>query len=230
MPEPTSGSLRRQPQPTPKELLMHLILERGYRPGDPLPTEAELSAELNLGRSSVREGMRALESLGIVRARQGVGSTLEETSLDGFTDGILFWSRMRRRDGSGSLRAITEVREALETGLIRAAVAAATEESIATMRECVDRMRAAAAGGEYAPDADTAFHRALYAPLDNWILDSLIVAFWKVHALAADTEDGPLGTPAEIADIHVGIVEAIETQDVDAARAAMLRHFHLPVL
>src|ERR1043165_8103099 len=60
--------------------LIALITERHLKPGDRLPPERELSAEMGVSRSSLREALRALAMLGVAEMRQGDGTYL--TALD----------------------------------------------------------------------------------------------------------------------------------------------------
>src|SRR4028119_312474 len=57
------------------------IREGRYRAGDRLPTERELAEQLGVGRTSVREGLRFLEKLGILEIRQGTGTVVRSLSL-----------------------------------------------------------------------------------------------------------------------------------------------------
>lgn len=45
-------------------------------PGDKLPSERELSEQLQAGRSSIREALRAMELLGLIETRHGEGTFL----------------------------------------------------------------------------------------------------------------------------------------------------------
>ncbi len=56
-----------------RDYIKQYILDRKLKPGDPLPPEGQLAQELGVGRSSVREAVKALQSLGIIEARQGNG-------------------------------------------------------------------------------------------------------------------------------------------------------------
>ncbi len=49
------------------------ILDHGLSAGDPLPSETQLAQELGVGRSSAREAIKALQSLGVVEVRHGEG-------------------------------------------------------------------------------------------------------------------------------------------------------------
>lgn len=56
------------------EKIREIIQERNLQPGDRLPSERELTDLLNVGRSSVREALRAMELLGLIETRRGEGT------------------------------------------------------------------------------------------------------------------------------------------------------------
>ena len=58
--------------------LREMISNDGLQPGDKIPSERELSERLNVGRSSVREALRALELLGLIETRRGEGTFLRD--------------------------------------------------------------------------------------------------------------------------------------------------------
>ncbi len=58
--------------------LRSMIQEDGLKPGDKLPSERELTDRLNVGRSSVREALRALELLGLIETRRGEGTFIRD--------------------------------------------------------------------------------------------------------------------------------------------------------
>jgi DNA-binding FadR family transcriptional regulator len=55
-----------------------MIEHDGLKPGDRLPSERELSERLGVGRSSVREALRALELLGLIETRRGEGTFIRD--------------------------------------------------------------------------------------------------------------------------------------------------------
>lgn len=58
--------------------LREMISKDGLNKGDKIPSERELSERLNVGRSSVREALRALELLGLIETRRGEGTFLRD--------------------------------------------------------------------------------------------------------------------------------------------------------
>ena len=57
------------------------LINKEIKPGDPLPPEAELSKNLNVGKSSVREALKMLQAMGVVKIKQGQGTQIR-TRLD----------------------------------------------------------------------------------------------------------------------------------------------------
>jgi GntR family transcriptional regulator, transcriptional repressor for pyruvate dehydrogenase complex len=55
-----------------------MISADGLKSGDKIPSERELSERLNVGRSSVREALRALELLGLIETRRGEGTFIRD--------------------------------------------------------------------------------------------------------------------------------------------------------
>ncbi|PJN88126.1 FadR/GntR family transcriptional regulator [Bacillus sp. mrc49] len=60
------------------ESLRRMIEADSLLPGDKIPSERELSDRLNVGRSSVREALRALELLGLIETRRGEGTFIRD--------------------------------------------------------------------------------------------------------------------------------------------------------
>lgn len=58
--------------------LRRMIESDGLNPGDKIPSERELSDRLSVGRSSVREALRALELLGLIETRRGEGTFIKD--------------------------------------------------------------------------------------------------------------------------------------------------------
>ncbi|MCF3121179.1 FadR family transcriptional regulator [Streptomyces arenae] len=172
-----SGQVRRE--------VVELILERGLRPGAPLPTETELMAVLGVSRNSVREALKALQALDIVEIRHGHGTYVGQASLTPLADGLTFRALVRLRHDDQALAEILEVREVLEEGLVRRIAGSLTEAELCRLEELVRRMEGAADTGAAFPELDREFHETLYRPLGNELVPQLLGAFWHVfHRVA----------------------------------------------
>jgi DNA-binding FadR family transcriptional regulator len=208
-----------------QQRIKQLILERGLRAGELMPTEFELVEELDVSRSSVREAVKALQAVGIVDIRHGYGMYVGRMSLGALVDELTFHGRLAGRSGRGDLMNLVEIREVLERGLVEELIDRASATPSAELDEVMAAMEAEAAAGEVTAQTDRRFHELLYQPMGNPLVNQLLSAFWDVyHTLQHDLE--PAREAADsVAQRHRDIYEAMRGLDRKAATAAMRRHF-----
>ena len=208
------------------ERIQDLILAEGMVPGDPMPTETALCERLEISRSSVREAMRTLASLDIVEVRHGHGTFVGQLSLAPLVDGLLFRARLDDGNDLRALREVVELRIALDLSvadqlveIYRGSVNPELESHVAEMRELAGRRQPF-------PEADAAFHNALFSRLPNSLLRQLAQAFWEIHTTAV-----PMLNIAQADDIlvtvdaHQAMLTALEAGDADAYREAVIEHY-----
>ena len=144
---------------TPGRLKEYILANR-LQAGDPLPTEAQLADQLGVSRAAVREGLRSLESLGMIYSRRGEGRYVRGFNLDPILENLHYSLLFDTEDP----REMIEVREQLEIGFIGAAIAAMDSETLSDLRSLVTEMRQRALSGEYFLDKDLEFHASIYRP------------------------------------------------------------------
>ncbi|WP_129840222.1 FCD domain-containing protein [Streptomyces sp. RFCAC02] len=164
------GALRPSPlveQATDR--LRRQITDGEWPVGTKLPGETTLAATLGVGRSTVREALRALAGAGLVRARQGAGVFVIATEPAEDLP-----TRLRR----AAVTDVYEVRELLEVEAARLAARRRTDDDLAALRDALAGRRAAAAGDNAAfVDADIALHAAVVAAARNPVLTGLFAEF-----------------------------------------------------
>src|SRR5258706_15386912 len=69
-----------------QEAIKNYIIENDLQPGDPLPPEIELTRIFKVSRTSVREAVKSLESLGMIEARSGSGLFVKSFSFEALLD------------------------------------------------------------------------------------------------------------------------------------------------
>ncbi|MDJ1134901.1 FadR/GntR family transcriptional regulator [Streptomyces iconiensis] len=205
--------------------IKQLILNRRLGPGDPLPTESELMDLFDVGRVSVREGLKALQAVRIVETRRGHGTFVGSLSLTPFVDGLAFRAAVRHQQGEPSLYELMKVREALEAGVIESVAADLPDEDLEILRGLVGTMEQEAAKGKVTRATDRAFHLALYRSLDNHLLSEVLDAFWAAMDRVRDELDDRHQEPVRTCADHREIVEAVAAGDGARAARAMHRHF-----
>ncbi|MEU8586955.1 FCD domain-containing protein [Streptomyces sp. NPDC048664] len=206
--------------------VMRFILDRKLRPGDPLPTESELMADLGVGRGSVRRALEALTALDIVEVRHGYGTYVGQAALSPSGDGLTFRALARPDDAVGALDEILQVRAVVEEELIRRVAVTLSDAELDRLDAVVARMEAAGREGRAFPELDREFHALLYGSLGDALVPRLLGAFWAVFRRAARAHDWPDGTaPALTARRHRAIVTALRSRDEERAERAMADHF-----
>ncbi|MET0703934.1 MAG: FadR/GntR family transcriptional regulator [Mycobacterium sp.] len=195
------------------------IVDNQLKPGDPLPSEAELAALLDVGKTSVREGLRRLEAHGVVEVRRGRGLFVGTFSFGPLIEQLPYGLQA----DSVPLRQLLQTRRALEEGLISEVAKVVTEADLARLDELVAQMRARARDGRVPAEVDQAFHQELFAPLGNPFVLQLIDVFWTIFRKAADHIVLDLRRPT--AEDHAAIVDALRSGDRTAMTNAVARHF-----
>ena len=195
------------------------ILDHHLRPGDPLPTEGQLAVALGISRNSVREAVRALEALGALGTRPGVGPFVRPFSFDPILANLAY-SFQEQRD---SILDLLEVRRQLEGAFVEVVATTAMPDQLRVLRSTVDRMGARAAAGLGFTEEDRFFHQTLYRNLGNPLLLRLLGVFWEVYVrLRAELPGIRPADGVRSWEEHRRILEALEQGDGPGARAAML--------
>ncbi|MEY8355830.1 FCD domain-containing protein [Lachnospiraceae bacterium 54-53] len=150
--------------------LLHMIQEKGYAPGDKLPTEMELSQVLGVGRNTVREALRILMSRNIVTIRQGAGTFISEKN--GVSDDPLGFSMIDDR------RKLTEdliqVRLMLEPPIAALAAQNAEAEDIRRLEQILLELEARMENREDYSEKDSQFHAQIANCSRNLVMTNLV--------------------------------------------------------
>ncbi len=203
-----------------------MILDGTLSAGSRLPTEPELSAQLGVSRSSLREGVRALSAMGVLETRQGSGTYV--TSLDPslLMLPMSFLVDLQRPQAASDLQA---VRRVLETFAAQEATRHITEDELAEAKGWLDRMQEAAESDatdhRLFIECDSGFHRVIARASRNTVLEALILA------LTSETLRGRLwrashdaGAERSTVAEHAAIYEALRSGSPEHAALRMANH------
>ena len=202
------------------------ILTHSLRPGDPLPTEAELCELLGVSRSSVREAVRTLTALGIVEVRHGHGTYVGQMSLDALVETLVFRGVLQPGDDLRALREVIEIRQVLDLAMAERLAEAVGGSENPDLWQLVESMEAASQRGEGFAQQDRMFHTALLNRMANSIIGPLVGAFWDVHTAVMPRLGVSLPDDlAQTAHAHRDMLCAAEAGDVAAYQEAVRRHY-----
>lgn len=214
------------------ELVVRQIKEEIFagrlRPGDRLPGERQLSEQLQVSRPSVREAVRILQAMEIVRTSPGTGPSsgliVSAQPSRALTDLLGIHVAL----SSYSVAEVMSVRMALEVQAVRRLAEQAEEGSLSMAREALERMSDPDLERRAFHDLDTEFHVELARGTGNALLADLMMALREAVRRPMDEAfaDEP-SWPARqrtLVEEHVAIFDAIQAGEVDRAEELMRQH------
>jgi GntR family transcriptional repressor for pyruvate dehydrogenase complex len=197
-----------------------MIAEGRLKSGDQLPPERDLAEKFVVSRTSVREALRALESLGLVEIRPGEGTFVREVSIETLIEPLAL-IMVSQREAIGEL---FEARRLLEPTIAALAAARATPEEIHEMERILEQQAKEIATGKTGLAEDAAFHAAIGAAAHNRAITRIAHAVMDLLTQSREESLNTPGRPTRSHDDHRRIVAAIAARDDVGARRAMLDH------
>lgn len=201
-----------------KEILKY-IRNKDLSVGTKLPTERELSEQLQVSRSSVREALRVLEVLGFVQQRSGEGTficePLNNTVLSHFyTDFYdLKW-----------YQELIEARKIIETKMTVLAAARRTQEHLNDLEDCLKDMYEKINKGIRPVKENARFHQIIWNASENRFLAEIATTIFTLIF----KKESVLGYEEKISSNfyqdHKDIFLAILAKDEVEAKKAMKKH------
>jgi GntR family transcriptional repressor for pyruvate dehydrogenase complex len=199
--------------------LVEDIATQRLMPGDPLPTERQLAETLAVGRSSIREALRMLESSGLI-ASAGNGSIVVGEYRDPLNKSLALLVEMR----DGDLHELFEVRKLLEVEMAGLAAERRSEDDVLRLRKAIEAMDGGLGSAERYIAGDLEFHQAVVAATGNRIARSMMHAIRDVMRRALLSIYEIPGSPERSIEQHRQILEAVAAGQPGEARARMREH------
>jgi len=202
------------------EYVLGLIKSGKIGPGESLPTEKELTATLGVSRTCIREGMKSLEFLRLVRIRPRVGAVV----LDASPGALLTAEHLSSGENIEEPDVLLEFRQIIETGVVSLAAEKATESDIRAMERALDKCKSEIDSGNLDYCADLSFHAEIAAASKN----PLAIMVWnmissQLAGISKHTVQMPR-VPEDSLHDHLQVLRAIKERSPAKARAAMRTH------
>lgn len=207
--------------------LEQMLLSGEVTPGQRLPGERVLAANLGVGRSSVREALRVMEALGLLRAQTGSGPSAGAMIVSRPTGGMSMLMRMQVAAQGFPVSDVVQTRLVLETEVMRTLAARRPAPDLATAVELLDAMDDAALSETEFLILDSQFHVALADAAGNQVVAAMMAGLREsIEAYVVggvDVAAWPT-TCTRLRHEHRGLVSAVEDGDPDLAERRILDH------
>jgi DNA-binding FadR family transcriptional regulator len=203
------------------EKIKGMIVSGELRPGDRLPKEADLAAQLGLSRNSLREAVRALSLVRILDVRQGDGTYVTSLEPKALLDGLSFIVDLHH---DSTVLEFFEVRRILEPA---ATALAAQQIELDTVNELRDHLAKVSDESDVQElvDNDLEFHRRIAEAAGNSVLYSLVDTLCgptiRARVWRGLTQEG---ARRRTLDEHHAILDALAARQPDLARALAIVH------
>jgi len=196
-------------------------IRRGdWLPGTRLPSITQLAKDLRVGTSSVREALRSLQSIGLVKIEHGRG-VFVTASHPPATLANYF-----QEASTGLIIALAETRRILEPELAALAAERGTDKDLTKIEELAQQMEVEARHGNDFSELDVQFHRHIAQAARNSILYRTIEGVGDLFLASRKMILMEPKTTARTARYHLFIAEALRSRNAPQARLLMQAHMN----
>lgn len=184
--------------------------------GEKLPTVSEWMKKLHVGKSTLREGLKKLETEGVIEVINGKGIFVKKRKP------FRIYTSFHVQDEVKHLLEVLDVRTALEEKAVKLAVEHATEEQLKEMEYHLTKYSEyrEAENFEMASEADSNFHKVIYKASNNHILFEIITTIHEELYVLWDTPHGKERLYDEGYPHHVQLLEGLKDKDKDKSITA----------
>lgn len=183
-------------------------------PGDRLPPERELLAQLGVSRQVLREALTVMEAQGMLTTTPGGGRV-----FNGRAPGDV--GALVEALKASALFEILDAREAIESKSAELAAVNASQDDVADLRRRVASLEV----GRYSFEWNYEFHLAIAEVSGNQILHNLLQLLLHARREVQQHEYLSQEQLSQLFAEHTALIDAIATRDPTAARLAMANHF-----
>ncbi len=205
------------------EIIQH-IKSGELKPGNNLPTERDMSQMFGVGRSSIREAIKALVLSGYLESSQGKGTFIKKD----LPVNDLTLTNLQHALAAEQIIELMELREILECNAVKLAAERASSEDIRRMHEALERMQASKADIKKFYDPDFDLHVAIAEATHNeMICETMKQIVEKSHEYYEKFMPDRLCPPQQAILSAGQVISCIEDGDAEKASRCMKEHLDL---
>lgn len=200
-----------------------LIAKRVFVPGHRLPPERDLAEALAVSRPTLRQALRALQIMGVIKARQGSGSYLADSASDIMRVPLEFALALKNPAKTD----LFETRRTIEVELASLAAERRTDEDLAAMRRALSEMQKAMGDPDAWCRTEPQFHTCIVQAARNGVMATMIEMLSQMLMESRRQTVRLLSEYESSYRSHENIYVEIEKKDPAGAAKMMIEHFAL---
>jgi GntR family transcriptional repressor for pyruvate dehydrogenase complex len=204
--------------------LLQLIRERGFKPGDKLPSERDLAAEFGMSRGAVREALIRLDTLRIIESRPKSGIYLQPYGTERSIEAMVLFAETNTPLTAAEVAQSVELRSVLESEALRLACLRRKPADLQRLQQVLQQSQAAIDAGGTLADLDAEFHKAIVAATHNDVLLRFINVFYLISRKRRGVFFQARQQSQRSHAQHLQLYRAIEAQDAEAGLQILRRH------
>ncbi|WP_078555471.1 FadR/GntR family transcriptional regulator [Bacillus alkalicellulosilyticus] len=195
--------------------LNEIIINDQLQNGDKLPSERELSERLQVGRSSVREALRALELLDLIETKRGEGTFIKKAGSYRLVEIVLSFvlrDEVARAD-------LAETRRIIEVEAMKLACQRITTDTLTELKQLLGEAKEEASLGQVPLEKDYLFHKKIVEASQNKLLINIWLPLVEYHKAATEQKD-----IKDFTNEHEDIYQALVEKNEQKAVQVLTRH------
>ncbi|OZI34906.1 hypothetical protein CAL29_15745 [Bordetella genomosp. 10] len=200
--------------------LLGMVRAGNLKPEDRLPSERELALSFGVSRPTIREAVRALAVLGVLKTRHGGGIYVSSLRAEELLGPLQFFLSLEET----AVETLYDARQLIEGGIAARAALAASPADVTRLRDLIEQQKASIGDPQAYRKLDIAFHEHIHALAANPFLaraaTSLNTLGLEFRTVASESRQ----VIAQSLVDHAAIVAALAANDGAAAELAMRQH------
>ncbi len=199
-------------------ILSMITIEKRFTAGDKLPNENDLSAELNVSRTTLREAIRILVAYNILEIQRGKGTFVTQTAFEKEPDlGQLSDIKVNAKD-------LYEMRLIFEPEAAYLAAIRGTDAEIKRILEFGERIEQEIKAGQDRTDNEHSFHKAIAQATHNEFMNQLMPILYQAIAKGVTLSAMSEKAVSDTVNDHRMIMDFLEQRNAEGAKNAMRIH------
>lgn len=212
------------------EQIQDSIFRGEFKNGDKLPSERDLSEQMGVSRTSIREAIRVMETMGIIESKQGEGNFICSNINKSLIEPLSLLFKLN----NGSWHEVIELRQALELEAVKFASERITKYEAMELENIIKEMREEIDGknrNEVLVILDQKFHNKISSISKNYLIECLFLTSSKLfEGFIKDAREKIINRYSDekiLLNQHIDIYNAIVNKDSNLAYKKMEDHMRL---